>query len=233
MEIKSICFDLDGTLYDFRKVMEHSLRIALAELTRRIPECKKLLSVDKMIEIRNLTAQELKGKLFDLEEIRLISFKRTLNYCGVDDDEFAEQLNKLYLKHRFEDVQLFDDVVPTLEGLRQKYILGILSNGNSYPETLGVEKYFQFVILAQEMGMEKPDPGLFHLAIGKAGCQPGEFLYVGDSQEDDIAGAKRAGVKVVWFNRTDALLQPGIPRPDYEISKLATLLEILDIRSES
>ena len=227
MGIKTVCFDLDGTLYDFQKVMRHSLGITLAKLIRIIPECADRLSIDKMIQIRNRTAAELKGKVFNLEEIRLISFQRTLNHCGVDDDEFAEQLNELYLKHRFEDVVLFDDVPPTLEGLKQRYTLGIMSNGNSYPETLGVEKYFQFVILAQDVGIEKPDPEIFRLAIEKAGCLPDEFLYVGDSQEDDILGAKKAGVKIAWYNRTRAQLHPNIPRPDYEISKLNTLLEIL------
>ena len=80
--------------------------------------------------------------------------------------------------------------------------------------------------------MEKPDPGIFHLAIEKAGCQPDEFLYVGDSQGNDIVGSRKAGVKIAWFNRTNAQLRPDIPRPDYEIDKLSTLLEILRIRSE-
>ncbi len=227
MGTKSVCFDLDGTLYDFQKVMRHSLEITLAELTRRIPECAERLSLDKMIQIRNRTAQELKGKITNLEQVRLISFKRTLNYCGVDDDELAEELNLLYLKHRFEDAVLFDDVLPTLEGLRRKYILGVMSNGNSYPRTLGLEHFFQFIILAQDVGMEKPDSGIFHLAVQKAGCLPEELLYVGDSQEEDILGAKRAGVRIAWFNRTNDQLQPHIPRPDYEINRLDMLLKIL------
>lgn len=227
MKIKAVCFDLDGTLYDFQEVMRHSLKIALAELTRKIPECKELLTVDKMIQIRNCTAQELKGKVFNLEEVRLESFKRTLNYCGVDDGKFAEQLNELYLRHRFEDIVLFDDVLPTLEGLRRRYILGILSNGNSYPEKLGLEEHFQFIILAQEVEMEKPDPGIFYLAVEKAGCLPEQFLYVGNSQEDDILGARKAGVKIAWLNRMGAKLRPEIPRPDYEVKKLNMLLELL------
>ena len=227
MGIRTVCFDLDGTLHDYQKMMRHSLGITLAELIRRIPECAGRLSIDKMIQIRNRTAAELKGRIFDLEEVRLISFQRILNYCGVNDHEFAEQLNELYLKHRYEDMVLFDDVPSTLEGLKQRYTLGIMSNGNSYPETLGVEKYFQFVILAQDVGIEKPDPEIFHLAAEKAGCLPDEFLYVGDSQEDDILGAKRAGVKIAWYNRTKAQLHPNIPRPDYEISRLSMLLEIL------
>ena len=226
MRIRVICFDLDGTLYDFQKVMRHSLKIALAELIRRIPESRELLTIDRMIQIRNRTAQELKGRIINLEAVRLESFKRTLNYCGVNDDKFAVQLNDLYLKHRFEDMSLFDDALPTLEGLGRGYTLGILSNGNSYPEKLGLEEHFQFIILAQEVGMEKPDPGIFHLAVEKAGCLLDEFLYVGDSQSDDILGAKRAGVKIAWFNRMNAQLRPDIPRPDYEISELGMLMEI-------
>jgi 2-haloalkanoic acid dehalogenase type II len=224
---KSVCFDLDGTLYDFQKVMRHSLEITLTEFTRRIPECGERLSVDKMIQIRNRTARELKGKITNLEQVRLISFKRTLNYCGIDDNELAEQLNRLYLKHRFEDAVLFDDALPTLEKLKRRYILGIVSNGNSYPKTLGLEHFFQFIILAQDVGMEKPDPGIFRLAVQKAGCLPDELLYVGDSQEEDILGAKRAGVRVAWFNRTNDQLQPHIPQPDYEINRLDMLLKIL------
>ena len=227
IEIKSVCFDLDGTLYDFQEVMRHSLRITLAELTRRIPQCGERLSVDEMIQIRDRTAQELKGRITNLEEVRLVSFKRTLDYCGIDD-ELAEELNQLYLKHRFEDVVLFDDVLPTLERLKGRYVLGALSNGNSYPQKLGLESYFQFIILAQEVGMGKPDPGIFHLAVEKAGCLPNELLYVGDSQEEDILGAKRAGIRVAWFNRTNAQVKPNIPHPDYEIDKLSMLLKVLD-----
>jgi HAD superfamily hydrolase (TIGR01549 family) len=229
MEIKSVCFDLDGTLYDFQRVMRHSLRIALAELARRVPGCAERLSVDMMIQIGDRTGRELKGKITNLEEIRLVSFKRTLNYCGIHDDDLAEQLNQLYLKHRFEDVVLFDDALPTLEGLKGRFILGVLSNGNSYPKKLGLERYFQFIILSQEVGMEKPEPGIFHLATERAGCRPDELLYVGDSQEDDILGAKGAGVRVAWFNRTNAQLQPDIPRPDYEIDRLSMLLDILSV----
>ena len=227
MEIKSVCFDLDGTLYDFQKVMRHSLEIVLAELIRKIPECKDKMNVDTMIQIRERTGQELRGKITNLEEIRLESFKRTLNHCGLDDDKLAEHLNRIYFEHRWEDAVLFDDVLPTLEKLKSKYILGIVSNGNSYPRKLGLEQYFKFIILAQEVGIEKPDPGIFHLAIERAGCLPDEFLYVGDSQEDDILGAKKAGVKVAWFNRAKSQLKPDIPCPDYEIERLSELLKVL------
>ena len=228
-DIKSVWFDVDDTLYDFQKMMRHSLKIALAELLRRVPEGRGRLTIDTMIRIRDTVAQELKSKTTNLEFVRLVSFRRILNHCGVDDDAFAAQLNQLYLRHRYEDIVLFDDVLPTLKGLKQKYILGALSNGNSYPERLGLECYFESVILAQDVEMAKPDPQIFHLAVEKSRCLPEELLYVGDSQADDVAGAKGAGVRVAWINRANAQLQRNIPPPDYEIGRLSMLLEILEI----
>ena len=56
---------------------------------------------------------------------------------------------------------------------------------------------------------------------------PNEFLYVGDSQEDDIVGAGKAGVHVVWLNRKNEVRRLNIPRPDYEITTLSGLFTIL------
>jgi len=207
--------------------MRHSLGIVLAEIARILPQRAGKLNVDRMIRIRDRAASDLNGKVFNLEEVRLISFQRTLKYCGFSDDELAKRLNELYLKHRFEDVVLFDDAMPTLKALKNRYILGVMSNGNSYPEKIGLEDHFSFIILAQEVGIEKPEPEIFHLAAEKAGCLPEELLYVGDSQESDIVGAKKAGVRVAWYNRTDARLLPEIPQPDYEINRLTELLDIL------
>jgi putative hydrolase of the HAD superfamily len=103
----------------------------------------------------------------------------------------------------------------------------IISNGNGYPKVLRIEHYFKFVLLAPEVGIDKPNPEIFHLAIKKADCLPEEMLYVGDSQEDDIIGCKNVGIKVVWFNRNKEQLKHNIPKPDYEINRLSVLLSIL------
>lgn len=226
-QYKAIGFDLDDTFYDFQQVMRHSLKFALDKILEKVPRCGDFLTIEKMIKIRDQVARQMKGKTTNLEEVRFRAFKKTLEYCGVADEKFARALNRLYLNHRFEDVMLFDEVLPTLERLRQRYVLGIISNGNSYPRKLGLEKYFRFIILSQNVGVEKPDPRIFTLAIHEVKCIPNEFLYVGDSQGDDIVGAKRAGVHVAWVNRLNEVRRSDIPRPDYEITTLSELLKIL------
>lgn len=226
--IKAISFDGDGTLWDFEKVMRHSLHHVLKELKKFDSNAADMLDVKKMIKIRNRVANQLKGKVTNLEAIRFEAFRQTLKEIGRPNDTLASYLNQVYLKHRFEDIELFDDVLPTLKLLREKYTLGLLSNGNSYPERCGLENMFQFVIFSQDYGIEKPNPKLFLIAIEKTECLKQQLLHVGDSLQEDIMGGINAGIKCVWLNRKQVKNDLSI-KVDYEISSLIELLEILQV----
>ncbi len=199
--IRAVSFDGDGTLWDFEKVMRHSLRQVLNELERINPRAASLLDIDKMIKVRERAAEELKGKTANLEEIRLQAFRETLKDIDKPNDILASHLNEVYLHHRFEDIELFEDVLPTLNALRSKYSLGLLSNGNSYPERCDLNGIFQFVVFSQNYGAAKPDSRLFEIALEKANCSKQELLHVGDSLENDVTGAINAGIRCVWLNR--------------------------------
>jgi 2-haloalkanoic acid dehalogenase type II len=224
--IKAISFDADGTLWDFEKVMRHSLHHVLRELEKLDSDAADMLDVEKMIEIRNRVADKMKGKVTNLEDIRLEAFRQTLRDIGRPNDALASHLNQVYLKHRFEDIKLFNDVLPALRALRGKYTLGILSNGNSYPERCGLEGMFRFVVFSQDYGVEKPNPRLFQITVEKAGCAKQQLLHVGDSLQDDVIGAINVGIKCVWLNRKRVKNNLDF-KINHEISSLLELLEIL------
>ncbi|MCK4858067.1 MAG: HAD family hydrolase [candidate division Zixibacteria bacterium] len=225
--VKVISFDGDMTLWDFENVMWHSLSITLKELRRHIPgQVSADLTVDRMIEIRNSVAAELKGKIVNLEEIRFYAFKRTIEFLGFSDDTLATNLNDLYLKHRFEDIELYPDVIPTMDFLRRDFSIGLLSNGNGYPERCGLPGRFSFVVFSQDVGVEKPDAGMFFAACKLAGCAPCELMHIGDSLESDVAGVNRIGAVSVWLNRDAKQNDSGIV-PDYEIRSLTELADIV------
>ena len=224
--IKAISFDGDMTLWDFQKVMRHSLSIVLAELRRRIPgRSTGDLTVDKMIEIRNSVAAELKGKVANLEEIRFRAFERTVEFVGTADEVLAADLNALYLQHRFEDIELYADVIPCLDALRRNFSIGLLSNGNGYPERCGLPDRFGFAVFSQDVGVEKPDAEMFLAACERAGCTPSQLMHVGDSLESDVAGANAVGAVSVWLNRDAVENDTGIA-PDHEIRSLSELAGI-------
>lgn len=230
MQISTISFDGDMTLWDFLQVMRHSLKHTLAALQKQVPTPRVLeLTVDQMVAIRNQFAEEVKGKIWNLEKIRLGAFERTLEHVGCPDKELAAHLNAIYRKHRFEDVELYPDVIPTFDILAPHFKLGLLSNGNTYPERCGLEGYFAFVVFSQDVQIEKPHPKIFEIAAKQAGCELAQMLHVGDSLETDIAGARNAGVSSIWLNRE------GVPndtemQPDYEVASLTEIPEILGWR---
>ncbi len=226
-KITTISFDADDTLWDFEGVMHHALGCALDELRRLVPSAPDSLSIETLIAIRNQIAEEQKDRGLTHEAIRLEAFKQTLQFIKSPDDDLAAHLNTLYLKHRFEDIQFFDDVLPALNALQRHYMMGILSNGNTYPERCGLAGYFQFVVLAQDYGIRKPDPRLFEITIERAGCAKHQLLHVGDSFQNDIIGAKQAGVRSVWLNREGGNNETE-QQPDFEILSLRELTGVLE-----
>ena len=226
--ITAISFDGDMTLWDFRKAMRHALSLTLDRLHHLLPgEPSSDLTVDRMIEIRNTIAAELKGKIVNLEEIRFHAFRRTLEIIGCPDNDLAANLNDYYLKHRFDNSKLYPDVIPALDSLRSDHTVGLLSNGNGYPERCGLGQRFDFVVFSQDVGIEKPDPMIFRHACSQAGCDPGELVHVGDSLESDVAGANSVGAVSVWLNRDDVPNDSGIA-PDHTIRTMAELSDIVD-----
>lgn len=223
MPISAISFDGDMTLWDFQKVMRHALKKALAELRRVVPTQRAAeLTVKEMIAIRTRVEKDEQGRTWNHEEIRRLAFERTLEILGRPDRELAAHLNAIYLKHRFEDIELYPDVIPALDLLAPDFKLGLLSNGNSYPERCGLEGRFAFVVFSQDVRIKKPDRRIFEITARKAGCPLNELLHVGDSLENDVKGANEAGARSVWLNREGLPNDSGI-RPDFEICTLAEL----------
>lgn len=226
-KITTISFDGDMTLWDFNKVMRHSLAITLEELRKQLP-CKRTaeLTIEKMIAIRNEVSKELEDKTINLEEIRLQAFKRTLDHIGYKNDRLAIHLNNLYLKHRFEDIELYPDVLPTLNTLQKDYRLGLISNGNGYPDKCGLPHFFSFVIFSQDVRIKKPNPEIFSIACKKVNCSNSELIHIGDSLESDVQGANAAGILSVWLNRDGLAKKPKI-KPAFEIQSLNEIPDIL------
>ena len=230
MQISTISFDGDMTLWDFLKVMRHSLKQTLTELQKQVPTQRALeLTVEKMIAIRNQFAEEVKGEIWSLLEIRERAFERTLEHVGHPNKDLAAHLNTIYRKHRFGDIELYPDVIPTFDALAPHFKLGLLSNGNTYPERCGLDGRFAFVVFSQDVQVEKPDPKIFQITAERAGCELTQMLHVGDSLKNDVMGAKNVGAHTVWLNRE------GIPnntdiQPDYEVASLTEIPTILGLR---
>ena len=229
MNITTISFDVDQTLIDTDRVIMRSMESVRDELIGRVPgERTQSLTVEEMWSIRDREEKGYTGNVRDFDEIRRRSFLRMLDHVGYTGPDLSTRLNEVYLEHRYNDIKPYEDVVPMLDALGPRFKLGLLSNGNNYPEYFGLAERFDFVVYAQDIGIEKPDPRTFQIAVEQAGCGLDQLLHVGDSLETDVAGAQAVGIRAVWLNRDGVSNDTGI-KPEYEIRSLTELPGLLSL----
>jgi beta-phosphoglucomutase len=118
--------------------------------------------------------------------------------------DLAEEMFRWFRADRFDRV--FADVPPALDALRvQGMPMGVLSNFAKNLDRLlvklGLRDYFDFVLVSARVGLAKPDPRFFDLAVSEAGRPRDRLLYVGDHIGDDIEGARGAGLHAVLVDR--------------------------------
>lgn len=81
------------------------------------------------------------------------------------------------------------------------YRLGVVSNADGRVEdlieTVGLRHHFEFVLDSGAVGVEKPDPAIFRMAVDRLGLEPRQCLYVGDLYPVDVVGARNAGLRAV------------------------------------
>ncbi|MHA2313441.1 MAG: HAD family hydrolase [Candidatus Thorarchaeota archaeon] len=154
------------------------------------------------------------------------------------DDDVLSELEMEYGSAILRDLpQLDEEIVGILQACKDKNLkVGLICNvGRSSGryltktlEELGIVSYFDSLIFSNEIGVRKPDPRIFRIALGKLGTTPDHTVHVGDELMSDVLGAKNVGIRAIWVNRSKEQIQEGIPKPDYEIDDLTGLIEILD-----
>src|SRR2546423_713236 len=178
--ITTISFDADGTLWDFSTVMQEALSRTLTELRAIVPGPQaETLTVADLKQTRDEVAKTLQGNKVSLEHIRLKAFEQTLRNLGRDDPELAAHLTTFYLEHRFTAITLYPDVLPLISMLRDTYYLGLVTNGNTYPDRCGLPNIFAFTIFAQDYDIQKPQPQFYEHVLSATHTQPHEIIHVG------------------------------------------------------
>jgi putative hydrolase of the HAD superfamily len=109
----------------------------------------------------------------------------------------------------------FEDSAPALEELRSMGVrLVVASNwDSSLPDVLeraGLVPLLDGVVSSAMVGSTKPAPEVFLEALHLAGAEPGDALHVGDSLDNDIAGARALGMRAVLIERDGAAPAPGV-----------------------
>jgi len=199
-DVQAIIFDLDDTLWEVGPVIVRAEHAMLAFLAERYPRVLELHSLESMRDLRARMALEHPAMRHDFTWLRLETLRHHAREAGYPES-MAQETFEVFYRARNE-VTLYDDVLPALEQLHTRFRLFAVSNGNADLATIGLARYFEHALAARDAGMLKPDPRIFGLLLQRAGLDTSQVVHVGDDAVADVEGARRAGVKPVWVNRS-------------------------------
>ena len=137
---------------------------------------------------------------FDLQALVDFHVRHHLEYLHVRDTRIGAVVAAGFLAATR---AAWVDSGAVLTRLRSRIALGVISNFYGNLDRIlaeaGLASLLTTVVDSTRVGLSKPDPQIFHLAVQALACPPSEVLYVGDSFEKDIVGAHAAGLRTAWL----------------------------------
>ena len=235
---QALLFDLDGTLLDgsgnAEAVARTCERIAADNEGLDASQLKKA-DAEAFAELWPTMEQDwMLGRLGD-RGVGPEIWRQALATCGFNDEALVEKAAATHWQLQLEALRLYQDAIEILARLPRDLPLALITNGASDRQrgalnSTGIENRFGAIIISAEVGVAKPDARVFKLALDGLGVTAENAWHVGDNLRMDIGGANAMGITSVWINRyrdQGVELRDGDPRPDFEITSLAELSELI------
>lgn len=228
MAIKAVLFDLDNTLLDFSEMKHMAVNMAIRAM------------IDQGLDIDPKEAFNIILQTYwevGIESDNAFSEFLKRRFGSVDERILAAGINA-YLRTKPSFLEPYPNVVPTLIKLIKKgLVIGIVTDA---PRLKGwqrlcamrLQHFFDHVITRDDSGSSKTGGLPFAYALEQLHLDPAEVLFVGDSVERDITGAKRAGMvtALAKYGTKDSQEKIQAAHPEYILSDFSEILHIIESR---
>jgi HAD superfamily hydrolase (TIGR01549 family) len=227
---RAVLFDLDDTLFDHAR----ATRVAL-ETLRSVDPALGRWSIDELDRRHRLVLetwhQEVLAGRASIDHARKARFAELLGQAGGAGGEtrtaaIASQYRSVYETAWY----TVAGARPLLEALASRGLrLAVVTNNVHREQQLklarcGLTSFVEALVTSEEVGVQKPDPRIFQTALDRIGVSATDAIMVGDAWTTDIEGARRAGVRPIWFNRFDDLSRDPSVRELRSFEPLAAAL---------
>ena len=242
MDIRAILFDVNGTLIDIEtdEGLEEIYRGIAHFLTYQGITLHRGEVRDLYFQIMQRQRAASTEKFVEWDAVSV--WREFLRQTGSDYTRALppEKLAQLPLflaeLHRGiarKKLRLFPQVQETLEQLRGRYRMAVVSDAQSayaVPElrAVGILNYFNPIIVSGDYGYRKPDPRLFQKALAALEVRPEHALYLGNDLYHDIQGAQQVGMKAILVSYNGANISSEAVAPDYVIYTFAELIQAVN-----
>ncbi|MEG2338125.1 MAG: YjjG family noncanonical pyrimidine nucleotidase [Clostridium sp.] len=202
MKYEVLLFDADETLFDFKKSEREAFKNAMIEFGVDYDESYHL-PIYK--EINTAIWKEFEEGLITQAKLKIDRFKRLSTKLNIDFN--PEQFAASYMKHLSYGSFLYDGAIELVNDLSKKYRLSIITNGLTLVQNRRIRgseiaKFFDDIVISEEIGISKPSPEIFEHALKNLNyTDKSKVLMIGDSLSSDIRGGYNYGVDTLWFNQ--------------------------------
>jgi putative hydrolase of the HAD superfamily len=210
MPTQAVLFDMFDTLMLIEKnhaFYSPSLKRAHRFLVANGVDVRFNVFRDAYIKARDALYIEADAKLEEPHfNCRISNALKNLGYFDVKSEVVAGTTNE-FCEGFMEYVRIDDHAKSALQQLHGKYKLGIVSNFaipecvNKLLEKHGLDKLFDVVVVSGAVNKRKPSPEIFQKALEKLGVSAEDAVFVGDTVDADVIGAKAVGMKVIFIER--------------------------------
>ena len=204
---KAIFLDWDDTIGDWTTAEHKALQDIYEHyhLSRLYPAFEDYLNAYKPYNLE-LWGMYGRGEVTK-EKLHFERFYRPIECFPLTGNglrEMACEIGAEFLRLTNKYFCLMPDADRLVKYLAGKYPLTIISNGfkevQYYKfEHSGLAKYMTHTLISEEVGINKPQPGIFEIALQRNGITADQAIMIGDSYTSDIAGAKAAGIDQIWI----------------------------------
>jgi len=229
---RGFILDADNTLLDFNRAEREALGQALAAngyQRASLPE----ESFDTYHRINDHLWKHFEQGSISQDRLRVERFRLLFEALPSSDRQQLlpdpKKVGEDYISFLSEKGYLLPNALTVLQALSSTVPLALVSNGiaSVQHERLArssIDTYFKSIIISGDVGISKPDPEIFCLALQQLDLSAGAVLCVGDSPSSDIRGGQRAGLDTCLFAPFGFEYPQGWLQPTYTINDLRQLL---------
>lgn len=221
--IKAVVFDLDDTLISEREYIKSGFNVVAEVLSEKY----QLLQEDVFFKLMSLFQESPKNV-----------FNRLLDFYQIDYT--TEEIKELIVsyRHHLPNISLYQDAKFILNELSEKSLkLGVITDGYQVTQrnkllSLGIDAYFDAIIVTDELGREfwKPHARPYELIKEQLGVEFNEIIYIGDNVSKDFITAKKLGMYTVQVEREEGIYaQLKVDQEYLALEKITSLLELTEI----
>ncbi|MCD7781926.1 MAG: TIGR02253 family HAD-type hydrolase [Methanosphaera sp.] len=224
--IKSVFFDMDDTIYDTSGFAAIARRAAVKSMVHNGLKCDEDTGYEHLMEI-----VKEKGSNYD-KHFNLL----TKEFNGEEDPLIIVNGIITYHNTKFAMLKLEPESFSILLYLKSKgYKVGLITNGKEVKQweklvRLGVYPFFDDVVTSERVGVEKPDPQIFKIAMGRLNVSAGTSVMVGNNFDVDIMGACNCGMRSMLINsEITPEQQELLDEKGYSVEVLDSLIDLMKI----